>query len=153
APVDRAPVTARRDARRGECAGLPAQRGRESPLSGECAGLPAQRGRESPLSIDDPGCGAQRRGSAALGQLTIASHCATLWGMSAARAGILVALAVAGLGCARTFRAEAVQPNPMSAPTEISPISEKITIVTGDMELEQPYAAAPSERASVATNH
>jgi hypothetical protein len=73
--------------------------------------------------------------------------------MRAARAAILAALTVAGLGCTRTFRAEAVQPNPMTAPTEISPISEKITIVTGDMELEQPYAAEPSERASVATNH
>ena len=70
-------------------------------------------------------------------------------------AGVLAALAAlaAGPGCARTFRGEAVQPNPMTAPTEISPISEKITIVTGDMELEQPYAAEPSERATIANNH
>lgn len=73
--------------------------------------------------------------------------------MRAGHAGILAALAVAGLGCTRTFRAEAVQPNPITAPTEISPISEKLTIVTGDMELEQPYAADPSERASIARNH
>ncbi|HEX8111720.1 MAG TPA: hypothetical protein VF516_28510 [Kofleriaceae bacterium] len=65
----------------------------------------------------------------------------------------LASLGLGGLGCARTFRGEAVQPNPMTAPTEISPISEKITIVTGDMELEQPYAAEPSERASIANNH
>lgn len=73
-------------------------------------------------------------------------------GLLAAMAG-LVALALGGSGCARTFRGEAVQPNPMTAPTEISPISEKITIVTGDMELEQPYAAEPSERATIANNH
>jgi hypothetical protein len=73
--------------------------------------------------------------------------------MRAAPAWILAALAVAGPGCTRTFRAEVVQPNPMVAPTEISPISQKITIVTGDMELEQPYAAEPSERASIANHH
>jgi hypothetical protein len=65
----------------------------------------------------------------------------------------LAALVFGGPGCARTFRGEAVQPNPMTAPTEISPISETITIVTGDMELEQPYAAEPSERATIANNH
>ena len=77
--------------------------------------------------------------------------------MRADRAGLLAALAVAigASGCGRTFRGEAVQPNPMAAPTEISPISEKITIVTGDMELEQPYAAEPSERATatIANHH
>jgi hypothetical protein len=43
----------------------------------------------------------------------------------------------------------------MTAPAEVSPISEKITIVTGDMELEQPYAAESSERATatIANNH
>jgi hypothetical protein len=77
--------------------------------------------------------------------------------MRAGHAGLLalVGLATASAGCGRTFRGEAVQPNPMTAPTEVSPISEKITIVTGDMELEQPYAAEPSERATatIANNH
>lgn len=77
--------------------------------------------------------------------------------MRALHAGLLavVGLAVGGSGCGRTFRGEAVQPNPMTAPTEVSPISEKITIVTGDMELEQPYAAESSERANatIANNH
>ena len=76
--------------------------------------------------------------------------------MRALHAGVIAALAalvLGGPGCARTFRGEAVQPNPMTAPTEISQISEKITIVTGDMELEQPYAAEPSERAAIANHH
>ena len=81
--------------------------------------------------------------------------------MRAVHAGVFALAGVAalglgglgGLGCARTFRGEAVQPNPMTAPTEISPISEKITIVTGDMDLEQPYAAEPGERATIANHH
>jgi len=68
-------------------------------------------------------------------------------------AGIVAVLAVGWLGCARTFRAEVVQPNPMVMPTETLRSSEKVTIVTGDMELEVPYAAEPGERATVANNH
>jgi hypothetical protein len=73
--------------------------------------------------------------------------------MRAAPVWILAALVAAGAGCARTFRAEVVQPNPMVAPTEISPISQKITIVTGDMELDQPDAAEPSKRATITSTH
>jgi hypothetical protein len=77
--------------------------------------------------------------------------------MRTVQAGLLAVAAVLAApalgGCGRTFRGEAVQPNPMTAPTEVSPISEKITIVTGDMELEEPYAAEPSKRATVANNH
>jgi hypothetical protein len=67
--------------------------------------------------------------------------------------GIVASLALGWLGCARTFRAEIVQPNPIALPTETSRSSGKVTIVTGDMELEAPYAAEPSQRASVARNH
>jgi hypothetical protein len=65
----------------------------------------------------------------------------------------LAAALAAGWGCARTFRAEVVQPNPVGASEEILRSSEKITIVTGDMELETPYAPEPSERATIANNH
>jgi hypothetical protein len=73
--------------------------------------------------------------------------------MRVANAGILVALVVAWLGCARTFRAEAVQPNPIAMPTETLRSSEKITIVTGDMELEAPYAPDPTQEVAVTRNH
>jgi len=76
------------------------------------------------------------------------------------RAGMLVVLAVGGLGCSRTFHAEAVQPNPVVAPTEVSRTSERITIVTGDMELEAPDVPTPGKNpqvevagAGVAHNH
>jgi hypothetical protein len=68
-------------------------------------------------------------------------------------AGILIALAMGWLGCARTFRAEVVQPNPMVTPTETLRSSEKVTIVTGDMELEIPYAAEQGREATIANNH
>ena len=74
--------------------------------------------------------------------------------MRAVHAGLLAALAALALGgCARTFRGEAVQPNPMTAPTEISPISEKITIVTGDMELESPEPPEGTQRVAVVKNN
>jgi hypothetical protein len=74
-------------------------------------------------------------------------------GMRAVQVGVLAASAVAGLGCARTFRAEAVQPNPMTQPAETRHSSEKVTIVTGDMELEMPYAPDPGQRVAPARNH
>jgi len=49
-----------------------------------------------------------------------------------------------------------VQPNPLAHPTETLRTSEKITIVTGDMDLDQPAPAennANSMNASVARNH
>jgi hypothetical protein len=49
----------------------------------------------------------------------------------------LLAMAVAVAGCMRTFTREAVQPNPILHPTETLRTSEQITIVTGDMDLEQ----------------
>jgi hypothetical protein len=56
-------------------------------------------------------------------------------------------------GCARTFRAEVAQPNPMADAADTLRSSEKVTIVTGDMELEAPYAPEPSERATIANHH
>jgi len=58
---------------------------------------------------------------------------------------------VGSLGCSRTFRAEAVQPNPMANTTETLRSSETITIVTGDMELEAPDAPENNKRADQAT--
>jgi hypothetical protein len=58
---------------------------------------------------------------------------------------------VALVGCTRTFQGTAIQPNPLVKPSETLSSSEKITIVTGDMDLEEPD---PAERqASVAHNH
>jgi hypothetical protein len=61
-------------------------------------------------------------------------------------------LASAG-GCSRTFKGHAVQPNPLANQNETLRESEKITIVRGDMELEEPDAARPSQRASLVRNH
>jgi hypothetical protein len=87
--------------------------------------------------------------------LTAGRHCATLDAMTFLRAGMLVLVTVggSGMGCSRTFRAEAVQPNPMAMPTETLRSSEKITIVTGDMELEAPDAPDPRDRVTIAHNH
>jgi len=73
--------------------------------------------------------------------------------MRVSYAGVLAAFAVGGFGCARTFRAEAVQPNPMATPTEILRSSERVTIVTGDMELEAPDAPEPAKRATITRTH
>ena len=66
----------------------------------------------------------------------------------------MLALVVgAGTGCTRTFRASAVQPNPLAEPTETLRHSEKITIVTGDMELEKPDDPEPTQRATIVRNN
>jgi hypothetical protein len=62
---------------------------------------------------------------------------------------MVIALAlVAGAGCARTFRAQVSQPNPLVHPTETLRDSEQVEIVTGDMELERPVATSSYERAA-----
>lgn len=74
--------------------------------------------------------------------------------MRVLRAGMLCLVGVGGLlGCSRTFRAEAVQPNPMAMPTETLRSSEKVTIVTGDMELEAPDAPEAAKSATITRNH
>ena len=66
----------------------------------------------------------------------------------------MLLLVVGGLfGCARTFRAETVQPNPTTLPTETLRDSETITIVTGDMELEAPDRPESTKDAVPARNH
>lgn len=68
--------------------------------------------------------------------------------------GVRVLLVIAALaGCSRTFKGVAVQPNPLSNQNETLRQSEKITIVRGDMELLEPDAARPAQRASVVRNH
>jgi hypothetical protein len=53
---------------------------------------------------------------------------------------VSVGLLVAGLvgGCTRTWEREAVQPNPLAHPEDTLRVSEKVTIVTGDMDLTAP---------------
>ncbi len=71
--------------------------------------------------------------------------------------GIALVLAVgsvlAGGACTRTFKGTIAQPNPLAEPTETLRQSERITIITGDMELDQPDPANPRQRASVVHNH
>lgn len=67
--------------------------------------------------------------------------------------GALVLGVLAAVGCSRTFQGKAIQPNPLAKPTETLRNSEKITIIRGDMELEAPDEAAPTQRASVLHNH
>jgi hypothetical protein len=66
---------------------------------------------------------------------------------------ILVGSLLAVGACNRTFKKEAVQPNPLAMPTETLRSSERITIVTGDMELEQPDAVASSKEVEAVHNH
>ena len=62
--------------------------------------------------------------------------------------GFLVAMVLV-VGCGRTFKGAAIQPNPLANPTETLRQSEKITIITGDMELAAPAEAEPTQRASI----
>lgn len=61
-----------------------------------------------------------------------------------------IGIALAAGGCSRTFKGRVVQPNPLAQPNETLRDSEEVVIVTGDMELEMPREASPSQRASVA---
>jgi hypothetical protein len=57
------------------------------------------------------------------------------------RRGWSVLLLMVAVACGRTFHGTAVQPNPVAQPTETLRSSERITIVTGDMELSAPNAS------------
>lgn len=57
------------------------------------------------------------------------------------RTFLVVVLGVAAAGCTKTFTGEAVQPNPLAHPTETLRVSEPVTIVRGDMDLEAPDPA------------
>lgn len=65
----------------------------------------------------------------------------------------LLVVVVALAGCSRTFKGTAVQPNPLVNQHETLRESEKITIVRGDMELEEPDPAKAAQRASLVHNH
>jgi len=74
------------------------------------------------------------------------------------RVVILVGALVVSVGCTRTFKGKVVQPNPLADPNETLRQSEKITIETGDMELDQPDPAGDSthpgnQTGSIAHNH
>jgi hypothetical protein len=67
---------------------------------------------------------------------------------------VLLAGLVAG-GCTRTFKTSTTQPNPLADPGETLRQSEKLTIVTGDMELDAPAQTesgytSETQRASIA---
>jgi hypothetical protein len=68
---------------------------------------------------------------------------------------VLALAAVAALtsGCGRTFRGKAIQPNPLASPTDTLRHSEKITIVTGDMELNAPEPPEATQRVAVLKNN
>lgn len=72
--------------------------------------------------------------------------------MRALHTGMYLLVVVGVLGCSRTFRAEAVQPNPVATPTETLRHSERITIITGDMELEAPESPGPARNAMPVRN-
>jgi hypothetical protein len=57
------------------------------------------------------------------------------------------------VGCTRTFRGNVTQPNPLASPNDTLRSSEKITIVTGDMELEKPDEPESTQRAAIVRNH
>jgi len=65
---------------------------------------------------------------------------------------LVVIVALAG-GCTRTFKATVIQPNPLANQHETLRDSEKVTIVRGDMELQEPDPARATERATPVHNH
>jgi hypothetical protein len=65
----------------------------------------------------------------------------------------LAVVTVLAVGCGRTFRGNATQPNPLAKPTETLRHSEKITIVTGDMELETPDMPEGTQRVALLNNN
>jgi hypothetical protein len=67
--------------------------------------------------------------------------------------GALVVALLWATGCTKTFKASTVQPNPLAEPTETLRHSEKLTIVTGDMELEKPEEPEATQRATQVRNN
>jgi hypothetical protein len=64
----------------------------------------------------------------------------------------LLVVVIALAGCTRTFSATVVQPNPMANQNETLRVSEPVTIVRGDMDLEAPAPATGAGNASPARN-
>lgn len=62
----------------------------------------------------------------------------------------LLAMGIGSIGgCHKTFRASVAQPNPLVSPNETLRISERISIITGDMELDMPQATSNVGSASM----
>lgn len=66
---------------------------------------------------------------------------------------VLAVVTFLAVGCGRTFRGNTTQPNPLAMPTETLRQSEKITIVTGDMELQTPEMPEGAQRVAVLRNN
>ena len=73
--------------------------------------------------------------------------------MRAIRILTLAVVTILAVGCSRTFRGTTTQPNPLARPTETLRHSEKITIVTGDMELETPEQPEGGQRVALVKNN
>jgi hypothetical protein len=73
--------------------------------------------------------------------------------MKGSRILLLAASFILATGCSRTFRGNAIQPNPLAKPTETLRQSEKITIVTGDMELNTPTPPEATQRVALVKNN
>jgi hypothetical protein len=73
--------------------------------------------------------------------------------MRGSRIFLLAVLFILFAGCHRTFRGHATQPNPLAKPTETLRQSEKITIVTGDMELSTPEPPDATQRVALVKNN
>ncbi|HWU90255.1 MAG TPA: hypothetical protein VN253_23485 [Kofleriaceae bacterium] len=73
--------------------------------------------------------------------------------MRGSRIFLLAVSFILATGCARTFRGHTTQPNPLATPTETLRQSEKITIVTGDMELNTPEPPEAAQRVAVVKNN
>jgi hypothetical protein len=59
---------------------------------------------------------------------------------------VVVGLCSMAVGCTRTFRGHVTQPNPLVEPNETLRDSEKITIITGDMDLNVPRETKSSSQ-------
>jgi hypothetical protein len=68
-------------------------------------------------------------------------------------AAMTVAMSMLAVGCGRTFRGHTTQPNPLARPTETLRQSEKITIITGDMELDTPEPPSATQRVALVKNN
>jgi len=60
------------------------------------------------------------------------------------RIAVVVLTFASAAGCHRAFHTSVVQPNPLSQPLETLRESERLTIVTGDMELSMPSVTGAS---------
>ena len=67
-------------------------------------------------------------------------------------ASVVAVVVASSAGCNRTFEAAAIQPNPILHPTETLRTSEKVTIVTGDIDLVRPLPLNTTRNAAQTRN-